>query len=1080
MVRWLLLSTVLCTVSGQGEPATRSVPWDLGTLDAAPKWTFLERPKLEGVRALTFEGVPYRGKPTRVFAWLGLPTVSPGEKVPAMVLVHGGGGTAFEEWVRLWLGRGYAAIAMDTCGQIPAGHYGRWFRDEQGGPPGWGGFDQLDQPRTDQWTYHAVADIILAHSLIRSLPEVDPERTGVTGISWGGYLTCIVAGVDPRFKLAVPVYGCGFYPDTVFANNLDKLEPSAAARWLESWDPSVYLPEAAMPILWVNGSNDFAYPLGAMQRSYRLPLGPRTLCIRLRMPHGHGGAGENPEEIRIFTDSVLKGGKPLARITGSGREGASAWASYVSPVPVARAELNITRDTGRWQDRRWEALPATLADGRMSAPLPENTRVYYFNLFDERDCVVSTEHEVVATDSAPALVFHVAADGDDAHPGTEAQPFRTLERARDAIRAVKQRDALPAGGVEVQIHPGEYRVTQTFRLGAEDSGTAAAPVTYRAVEGGAPRFTGGVRLSSFAVVEDAVVLARLPESARGHVWSTDLAKAGVTEVIPFALGGFASGRGFRTHPAMELYVNGEAMTLARWPNEGFVKTGEVPGPLTLTAWDRRPGAPEGRFRFDGDRPARWVEEPDAWLYGYWFWDWADSYEKIERIDLDRREIVLAKPWHGYGYRQGQRYHAVNLLSELDAPGEWYLDRQRQRVFLFPPGDLSEAVVELSVAGFPFVRVEVAAHVRFQGLVWECGAADGIHIIGGESVSLEGCTVRKMAGTGVEIRGGQRHAVQSCDISNLGRGGIAMAGGDRRTLTPGAHRVENCHIHHLSRIDHTYTPGVWLDGVGNRIRHNLIHHVASSAMRIEGNDHLIEFNEAHRVVLESDDQGAVDMFGNATYRGNVYRYNYWHHLGNWDRKGDEAHPMRAGIRLDDAICGVLVYGNVFQRCATGGTHFGGVQIHGGKENVIAANLFVDNAAAVSFTPWGEKRWREFVAKALDAPAVDRELYLARYPALAQLAEGHDVNAIQGNVALRCGPLFLRAPAGTEARHNREYPQGAELPEGPDGRLVWSADAAERLGVAHIPFLEIGLYADAWRGRVVSERLRVQSGGEWSSR
>ncbi|MCZ7640463.1 MAG: acetylxylan esterase [Verrucomicrobia bacterium] len=567
------------------------MPWDLGTLDAAPKWTFLERPKIEGVRALTFEGVPYRGKPTRVFAWLGLPTVSPGEKVPAMVLVHGGGGTAFEEWVQLWVGRGYAAIAMDTCGQIPAGHYGRWFRDDQGGPPGWGGFDQLDQPRTDQWTYHAVADIILAHSLIRSLPEVDPDRTGVTGISWGGYLTCIVAGVDLRFKLAVPVYGCGFYQDTVFANNLDKLEPSAAARWLESWDPSVYLPEAAMPILWVNGSNDFAYPLGAMQRSYRLPLGPRTLCVRLRMPHGHGGAGENPEEIRVFADSVLKAGTPLARITSSGRKGTSAWASYVSPVPIVRAELNITRDSGRWQDRRWEALPATLADGQVNAPLPEGTRVYYFNLFDERDCVVSTEHEVVAADSAPARVLHVAADGDDAHPGTEAEPFRTLERARDAIRAVKQRDALPAGGVEVRIHPGEYRVTQTFRLGAEDSGTAAAPVTYRAVGREAPRFTGGVRLSSFAVVEDTAVLARLPESARGQVWSADLAGAGVTEVLPFTLGGFASGRGFRTHPAMELYVNGEAMTLARWPNEGFVKTGEVPGPLTLTAWDRRPGAP---------------------------------------------------------------------------------------------------------------------------------------------------------------------------------------------------------------------------------------------------------------------------------------------------------------------------------------------------------------------------------------------------------------------------------------------------------------------------------------------------------
>jgi dienelactone hydrolase len=280
------LGILFAPLSAQPQPAATPLPWDLRALEAAPKWTVLERPKVEGIKALSFEGLPFRGRTTRVFAWLGLPDVPAGVKVPAMVLVHGGGGTAFEEWVRLWVNRGYAAIAMDTCGQIPVGHYGRWYRDSQGGPPGWGGFDQMDQPREDQWTYHAVADVILAHSLIRSLPEVDAERTGVTGISWGGYLTCIVAGVDHRFRLAVPVYGCGFYRDTVFADHLGQLGLEAADRWMTMWDPSVYLPNAAMPILWVNGSNDFAYTLGAMQPSYRLPPA-RARCASVcacRMP----------------------------------------------------------------------------------------------------------------------------------------------------------------------------------------------------------------------------------------------------------------------------------------------------------------------------------------------------------------------------------------------------------------------------------------------------------------------------------------------------------------------------------------------------------------------------------------------------------------------------------------------------------------------------------------------------------------------------------------------------------------------------------------------------------------------------
>jgi hypothetical protein len=148
-----------------------------------------------------------------------------------------------------------------------------------------------------------------------------------------------------------------------------------------------------MPFLWVTGSNDFAYTLNALRLSYLLPKGPRSLCVRLRMPHGHGGPGENPEEIRVFVDSILKGGIPLPSITESGHEGTKVWASYVSKVPLVTAELNYTRDTGRWQDRKWEAIPANLASDRVTGLLPAGTRVFYFNLFDERSCVVSTEHQ---------------------------------------------------------------------------------------------------------------------------------------------------------------------------------------------------------------------------------------------------------------------------------------------------------------------------------------------------------------------------------------------------------------------------------------------------------------------------------------------------------------------------------------------------------------------------------------------------------------------------------------------------------------------------------------------------------------
>ena len=392
---------VLAGTASAADPAAS--PWDVEALSAPPKVYDAPEHATDGVKAVFYEGLPCNGKPTRVFAYYAVPDLPKGEKAPAMVLVHGGGGSAFPNWVRLWTGRGYAAIAMDTCGCVSGGGHGKRPRHARGGPPGWGGFDQIDQPVHDQWTYHAVADVILAHSLIRSLPGVDPDRTGLTGISWGGYLTCIVAGVDHRFKFAAPVYGCGFLGDnSTWLGRFRQMGPEKAERWLGLWDPSRYLPTARMPMLWVAGTNDFAYPMDSLQKSYRRPKGPRWLAIRPRMPHGHGGPGEKPEEIRAMADSFLRDGKPLLRITDRGRDGRRAWAAFESPVPVVKAVLHYTCEVGTWKERKWQEAPAALdaAAGKVSADLPEATTVYYVNLTDDRGLVVSSEHEEVPAASA--------------------------------------------------------------------------------------------------------------------------------------------------------------------------------------------------------------------------------------------------------------------------------------------------------------------------------------------------------------------------------------------------------------------------------------------------------------------------------------------------------------------------------------------------------------------------------------------------------------------------------------------------------------------------------------------------------
>jgi len=374
------------------------IPWNLDELYCVPTTSPAPEFEAEGMESVFYEGPPWKGRATQAFAWFGVPDQAEGETCPGMVLVHGGGGTAFDYWVRLWTSRGYAAIAMDLCGCTPepppAGEPRP--RHKRGGPPGWGvSFEQIDEPIEDQWPYHAVALVVLAHSLLAAHPRVDADRIGLTGISWGGYLTSMIAGVDPRFRFAVPVYGCGHLQDCpAFRSGLDKVGKERMQKWLSLWDPSVYLPQARLPMLWVTGTNDLAYPLNALQESYLLPSGERTLAIRFEMPHGHGGLGENPEEIRIFAESHLRQGVPLPRIASQKIDGRELRVEFSSEQPIQRAELTYTRALGRWEDRKWRTQPAELDGqvGQAQADLPEDTAVCYLNLVDDRDCVVSSQH----------------------------------------------------------------------------------------------------------------------------------------------------------------------------------------------------------------------------------------------------------------------------------------------------------------------------------------------------------------------------------------------------------------------------------------------------------------------------------------------------------------------------------------------------------------------------------------------------------------------------------------------------------------------------------------------------------------
>lgn len=643
------------------------------------------------------------------------------------------------------------------------------------------------------------------------------------------------------------------------------------------------------------------------------------------------------------------------------------------------------------------------------------------------------------------IIFYIAPDGNDLNPGTEAAPFQSLDQARKAVRTRLQKT--PNQSILVSIKGGRYYMEAPVIFTSEDSGKENHPVVYKAADGAEPIFTGSRELKKWQLLSDPKKLRLLSPAVKGKVYVCDVKATGISN--------FGDPTDIGKRP--ELFCNGEVQTLARWPNTGFVKAGLVKGKTSVPEnYTKKRGTVEGIFEYVDPLQDRWATENDIRLGGYWYWDWSDEYQKVEKMDTRNKVISLRKPYHHYGYKDSLRYFGLNLFCEIDAPGEWYLDRPDGLLYWFPPEGIvpGQAKVSLSVFDAPFmVEMKDCSNVILDGLGFEEGRGSAISITDGHNCFISNCRVERFGKDGIHIMDGTGHGISGSMLRTFGCGGIKIKGGDRKTLTPANHVIENSVVEHFSLFKRTYEPAVYMEGCGINIRNNRFRYSSSSAMRIEGNDFIVEYNEISQVVNESDDQGGIDIFYNPSYRGIIIRYNHWS-----DIKGGTLHGA-AGVRLDDMISGVTIFGNVFERC--GAVHFGGVQIHGGKDNLVNNNLFFDCLAAVSFSPWGEKRWLE----QLESPVIQKkiyedvdirsDLYQNKYPDLKDIRENADVNTVKDNLLVDCEFGFLRDHDKLVKENNTSVPSGGQSVE-----HFCSDEVLKKYGLEPIPLAKIGPHNNKW--------------------
>ena len=579
----------------------------------------------------------------------------------------------------------------------------------------------------------------------------------------------------------------------------------------------------------------------------------------------------------------------------------------------------------------------------------------------------------------PTVTFFVSPNGNDAWSGRQARansaqtegPFATLERARQAIRSHQDKRC------RVEIESGVYSLRQGLVLDSLDSGTAQHPVVWRG--NGKVQLVGSRVVAKWQRLDNSAIQARLPASARDQVYVIDLAAEGVTAIPEMAM---------RGGPPIELFCHNQRMTMARFPNQGWLHIADVPqtgsqrfheGLEREKRFNNVPvGRHYGRICFSESEPGQWSADNEMYLHGYWTWDWSDSYQKVQAIDAEKKEITLAAPHHHYGYTKNQRYYFLNVLEELDQPGEWVLDRKHGRIYFWPTQPLQSGDVKIGALTEPLLTLNQAHHVIILGIDFCQSLGRGVLIKGGYNNELTGCRLYQVGGEAVVLENGRVNRVCHCDIFDVSLAGIVLGGGDRKKLQPCEHEAIDNHIHHYSQWLRTGQYALFIDGVGVRAANNLVHDAPHEAIYLRGNDHLVEYNELHDICQETGDAGALHTGRNWTWRGNVIRYNYWH-----DLKGPGLHGV-AGVYLDDWGSGFHVYGNLFYRAGRA------TLIGGGRDNIVENNVYLDCQPSLHLDARG-LGWASYyfdgtyntLFDTYSEMKADQPPYSTRYPALQNL-------------------------------------------------------------------------------------------------
>ena len=701
--------------------------------------------------------------------------------------------------------------------------------------------------------------------------------------------------------------------------------------------------------------------------------------------------------------------------------------------------------------------------------------------------IISFLFEIFLSAFAEDVIYYIAPNGNDSNPGTIDKPFATLERAKDAIQENNHGNGEGAN-YTIYLQGGTYHIKQSVIFDDSISGISDK-IRIENYPGEKVVFSGGAKLpsSAFRVVTDKNIKRIRPE-ARGKVVEFDLKANHVSYDSSLTRVGFAHD----IQPSScILFFNKEYLKLARWPNEGKLPIGEVLDMGTKPRWEKDVPPRGAIFRYDYGRAKTWGKANDIWLYGVFSNGYSDDNIKVDYFDTKKKILKTAQP-HIYGVystadssnwdvatsRHLRGYYVYNLLEEIDEPGEYYLDREAGKLYLWPPSAIEQADVELSQMASPFLVFYDTSNITVKGITFECSRGMGIFMNYVRDVTVDHCTFRNLGLMAVSIGDSyhsvklpsQRHLdknnkivnkgnrIENCTIYNTGSGALNVEGGNRVLLKPAYNTITNCDISGYCKVNVGGVSAITMNGVGNTISHCHIHDAPNMAIWLRGNNHLLEYNHFHKVCTESSDAGAIYAGRNPSAQGTVIRYNFFDSI-------TQAENMVCAVYLDDGTSGYRIYSNVFYRCGNSGSFggFGAFHINSGLENYMTNNVFVECRKAYGGTSWPDRKWVDYlvnvVAKRLKRVNIDSEIYREAYPMLKTLRDTVDfplrINYTANDLLYNCGEYSTGMWQHAGSFQTFKDP-GFEDAAGKNFMLKKNSVVFKRLpGFLPVPFDKIGL-------------------------